>query len=111
MFPKDIRYQSKCLRDAAKGQPCMLQIDGICNHDDETTVLCHLPDESGTGVMGGKTDDLACTVLGCFECHQWLDRRAHQGVLTDALSRAMVIRVGQIRTIKHWREIGVLKVA
>lgn len=58
------------LRNSARGQPCALQIPGICSHDASTTVLCHLPSE----VKGGatKSDDFFA-VLGCSSCHIHLD--------------------------------------
>jgi hypothetical protein len=61
---------SSKLRASAKGQPCALAIPGICSHDPEQTVLCHLPSEvKGTG---NKSDDFFA-VLGCSQCHICVD--------------------------------------
>lgn len=61
---------SSKLRNSARGQPCTLAIPGICSHDPEQTVLCHLPSEvKGTG---NKSDDFF-SVLGCSSCHIHLD--------------------------------------
>ncbi|WP_210255108.1 nuclease domain-containing protein [Ochrobactrum sp. MC-1LL] len=46
------------LRKSAKGQPCSFQIPGICNHDADTTVLCHAPSE--VKGMGNKGHDFPC---------------------------------------------------
>lgn len=45
------------LRKAAKGRDCMVRLEGICNHNPETTVLAHIrmPGLSGMGI---KADDL-----------------------------------------------------
>ena len=65
--------KSKQLRDSARGQTCTFQIAGVCNDSPETTVLCHLPDE--TGGMGMKSDDATCTAFGCSSCHDVIDGR------------------------------------
>jgi len=64
--------KSKKLRDSARGEDCTLNIAGVCNYDSSTTVLAHLPDDSGTGKMGGKSDDI-CAVYACSDCHDILD--------------------------------------
>lgn len=63
---------SKKIRNAARGEECCFQIVGVCNHNPETTVLCHLPDESKG--MGLKADDLSAA-FGCHECHSAVDGR------------------------------------
>ena len=66
---------SKAIRAAARGQPCTLNIAGVCNYDPSTTVLCHLPDESHG--MNRKSDDLSAA-FGCSDCHDVIDgRRPH----------------------------------
>ena len=62
------------LRKSAKGQDCTMEIVGVCNHDLETTVLCHV-NYSGSGKMGGKEDDISA-VYACSSCHDILDGRA-----------------------------------
>ena len=61
---------SSKLRNSARGQPCALAIPGICSHDPEQTVLCHLPSEIKAGAT--KSDDFFA-VLGCSSCHIHLD--------------------------------------
>jgi len=34
--------RSNAIRMSAKGEECTFQIVGVCNHNPETTVLCHL---------------------------------------------------------------------
>ena len=63
------------IRKSAKGQECTLQFSGICNHDPETTVLCHSPFLSSGRGMGIKAPDTDA-VYGCSCCHNILDRRA-----------------------------------
>jgi hypothetical protein len=60
-------------RRAAKGQPCLLNVAGVCNYNAETTVLAHLRwlGNCGTGI---KPPD-ACAVRSCSACHDWLDGR------------------------------------
>ncbi|GKX50589.1 DUF1364 domain-containing protein [Budvicia aquatica] len=74
--PKQQAMRSSKLRNSAKGQLCTLQIPGICNHNPETVVLCHLPSENHG--MGYKSDDF-WAVYGCSSCHDVIDgRRAYQ---------------------------------
>lgn len=62
---------SEKLRQSARGQNCTFQIPGICNHNPETTVLCHCPSE--VKGMGNKSHDF-CGAFGCSECHVALDQ-------------------------------------
>lgn len=68
------------LRKSAKGQYCTLQIPGVCNHDPETTVLCHVSWRDGAG--GYKTSDLSA-LYACSTCHDALDGRGHSLSLAD----------------------------
>ena len=49
--------RSNAIRMSAKGEECTLNIVGVCNYNAETTVLCHLPDESKG--MSHKADDIS----------------------------------------------------
>lgn len=64
---------SKRLRDSARGQPCMFRIPYVCNHDPDTTVFCHVPDESKG--MGNKAHDFL-GAFGCSECHAAMDLKS-----------------------------------
>ena len=105
---KPIRSQK--LRDSAQGESCTFQIIGVCNSDPDTTVLCHLPDESHG--MSRKSDDLSCA-YGCSACHDAVDARdfkaytrlIHLGELDWHMRRAMV------RTLRRMIEKGLIKIA
>ncbi|WP_434359862.1 DUF1364 domain-containing protein [Parasalinivibrio latis] len=71
-IPKQTAFRSAQWREAAKGQPCSLQIPGVCNHDPETTVLAHLP--SPMHGMAYKSDDWFA-VDCCSACHDVIDGR------------------------------------
>lgn len=60
------------LRAAAKGKPCMIRLEGICNGNPETTVLCHFR-LVGVSGMGMKSPDLI-GAWGCSACHQVVDK-------------------------------------
>ncbi|ENY0908407.1 DUF1364 domain-containing protein [Serratia marcescens] len=102
---KSPAFRSKALRDSARGQCCTLQISGICNGNQETTVLCHLP--SSTHGMGYKSDDY-WAVFGCSSCHDVIDGRIpydwRSGELHEVLFYALH------RTISIWLECDLLKV-
>jgi len=65
--------KSKAIRDSAKGDACTINAVGICNYDPATTILAHLPDDSGTVKISGKSDDVGCAFYACSACHLWLD--------------------------------------
>ena len=97
------------LRKSAKMQQCTLQIPGVCNYDIETTVLAHLPDETGTGKMGGKSDDwIAC--FACSDCHDVIDGRVKDPHDKFHYDKEFFMRRAMIRTWRHWIEIGLVEV-
>ncbi|CUJ66681.1 nuclease domain-containing protein [Achromobacter xylosoxidans] len=69
---------------ACRGEPCFLQIPGVCRGERDTVVPCHANwSDYGKG-MGIKAPDIY-TVPGCARCHACLD----QGMtLTKAEKRA-----------------------
>lgn len=83
MFPKPKKLTSKKIRHSAKGESCTLRIPGVCNHNPETVVLCHI--NSSSKGMGNKSHDIHA-VYACSDCHDWLDHRiktAHSQVWRD----------------------------
>ncbi len=99
-----MRIMSKKLRDSARGEPCTLNIAGVCNYDSSTVVLCHLPDESHG--MGRKSDDIVAA-FGSHACHDANDGRA--GHLSPE-DREYYARRGMVRTWRRWIERGLVKV-
>lgn len=67
------KIESNHMRAAARDKPCALNIVGVCQSQNETTVLAHLPDESNG--MGTKSDDLSAC-FACDSCHAVIDGRA-----------------------------------
>ncbi|QHJ85811.1 MAG: hypothetical protein [Bacteriophage sp.] len=61
------------LRKLAKGRECQIRLDGICNHNPETTVLAHYR-MAGTCGTGIKPNDLQ-GAWACSCCHDEIDRR------------------------------------
>lgn len=86
------------LRNSAKGQTCTFRIPGICNHDPETTVLCHGPDPIRGKAM--KTEDY-WAAYGCSACHYALDH--HQ-----VEQREQYWLYGILETQKRMQESGLL---
>lgn len=88
------------LRESARGQPCCLQIPGVCNHNPETTVLTHI--QSEWKGMGNKSPDfVAC--FACYDCHNELDN--HRLSKEDELFYSLR---GMQRTWKIWIEMGLI---
>jgi hypothetical protein len=92
---------SQKLRDSAKGKDCTLRLEGICNFDPATTVLCHVPcNMRGTSLKG--PDVVAC--FGCSACHAVLDREPWKVDAWDVV-RAVA------ETWMYWLREGLIKVA
>jgi hypothetical protein len=107
MLQKSKPIRSQKLRDSARGEACTLDIPGICNGNPETTVLCHLPDESHG--MSRKSDDI-CTAYGCSACHDAIDNRSNSLSVTDA-EMMWYLRRAQNRTLRRMIEKGLIKIA
>lgn len=65
--------RSRDYLDGSRGQPCVFQIPGVCIGGTDTTVACHLHDE--TFGMAEKADDTS-TGDGCHACHDAMDGRS-----------------------------------
>lgn len=91
------RRENSALRDFAKGQPCMLQVPGHCNHNKATTVGCHSNwAEHGKGERR-KADD-HYMVWGCSGCHSWLDQLgASKEEKKSAFNAALVRQVAEYK--------------
>lgn len=90
------------LRDSARGQDCMFSIPGVCNHNAETTVLCHAPSEIKG--MASKGHDYHAA-FGCRACHEALDHHK-----LERWEELYFWYRGLMRTQNIWVEMGLLKV-
>ncbi len=94
---------------SARGEDCAFRIPNVCSYDSDKTILCHLPDDSGTGRMGGKSADW-CAAFGCYECHKLIDNQAEFLKTFTSEDYLFFIRRAMIRTWSKWIETGVIKV-
>ena len=99
---KTAPIRSKKLRESARMEDCTFQIPGVCNHDPETTVLCHLPDESHG--MGRKSDDI-CVAYGCSACHDFIDGRAKTVTDMEALKYEFRDWYNLRAMVRTWRRM------
>jgi hypothetical protein len=88
------------LRKQAKGRDCTVRLQGICNHNPETTVLAHIR-MAGLSGMGIKADDLL-GAWACSSCHDAIDRRSHTNLDRDYVRLAHL--EGMARTIAALRK-------
>lgn len=65
--------QSKLTR-AARGRECQVRIPGVCNGDNDTTVLAHYR-LAGTCGVGLKPIDMQAA-WACSSCHDAIDGRS-----------------------------------
>lgn len=103
---KETRIESKKIREAAKGEACTLEIYGVCRSRSDTTVLCHLPDESHG--MSRKSDDIS-SCFGCADCHDVIDgrRKWPDGEEKD---KQWYFRRAQTRTLRRLIELDVISI-
>ncbi len=71
------------LRQAARGMPCLVRLQGICNHNTETTVLAHYR-MAGLSGTGAKPPDLIGSWC-CSACHDAIDGRVKVDMTRDEL--------------------------
>jgi hypothetical protein len=90
------------LRKEARGRGCMVRLEGICNHNSETVVLCHYR-LSGVSGMSLKSDDVIGS-WACSACHDAIDRRSHTDLDRDYVKLAHL--EGMVRTIAQLRREG-----
>lgn len=88
--------RSRKYLDGSRGQPCTLQITGVCTGDVETTVAAHIRDETFGG--GQKADDISIADA-CFACHRVFDGHGH-APLTETEWLFYALR-GLQRTIRN----------
>jgi len=103
-------YRNKRILEFSKGQPCTLEIPGVCNHNPETTVFCHFNKSFAGKGMGQKADDCA-GVIACSSCHDVIDFRANMPngqLISLALLNTYLLR-GYYRTIRRLIDGSILK--
>lgn len=101
--------RSRYITDAAKGEPCTMNVAGICNYDPQTTVFAHFRflGDCGTGI---KPSDLQGG-FACFECHRWLDSPTPNERGDDYdLDRAWYAARSMARTFKRLSELSIIKI-
>lgn len=95
-------HVSQKLRDSAKGQECTMRIGNVCNHNSETTVLCHFPSiDKG---MANKSPDYWAG-FGCSDCHKYLDDNR-----LSAFDKQLIITNSLFQTWKVWIEMGLISI-
>lgn len=93
------------LRKAAKGRGCMVRIPGVCSHNSETVVLCHVR-LTGVSGMSLKSDDLLGS-WGCSNCHAEIDGQTNNSGFSRDELRLMHLE-GMVRTIAQLRKEGIV---
>jgi hypothetical protein len=67
---REIEYRSRAYLDGARGENCKLRFVGVCNHNPETVVACHVTDTNFG--LARKAHDFSI-IDGCANCHRYLD--------------------------------------
>ncbi len=101
------KIRATAIMQAAQGMPCSLRLPGICNHNNATTVMAHLP---GIGKsMGSKVSDLH-TAFACSACHTAIDTHSYENRgLTGAMVLDAMLR-GHAETQARLVGLGIIKV-
>jgi hypothetical protein len=59
---------------SAKDKPCSARIPGVCNHDNSTTVWCHINSMRWGAGRGYKSPNII-GLYACSACHDVIDGR------------------------------------
>ena len=103
MTQRRIVIRSRKYLDGSRGQPCTLQITGVCNGDWSTTVAAHVRDESFG--MAQKADDIS-VVDACAACHDCFDGRHYAPLSKEEWE--FYARRGLQRTLRNRVERGIV---
>lgn len=98
-LPKQEKLRNATLLGMARGEPCMLQVPGVCNRDSATSVQCH----SNLGMHGkGKgTKAHDCfSFSGCSACHFWLDQDKHPSYEEKQAATMLALE----RQVQRWMQ-------
>ena len=104
---KEPRLEIPGWTEMARGEPCQMQIEGVClwlkQRDTETTVWAHSNSSRHGRGMHRKSDDCYGS-LACGACHHWYDfgKDANRAVKEEAIVR------GFERSIRHLIVVGKL---
>ena len=101
-----MRSGDERLLDLAKHERCQIRVPGICSHDPEKTVPCHI---RMVGISGmGKRAPPILVAWGCYDCHEVCDGRR----MVDGISKQqaeLYLLQGMARTIYELNRRGHLK--
>ncbi len=94
---------------SARNEECQVRINGVCNHNPETTIFAHI----NGGGMGMKNNDLEGAYC-CSNCHDVLDGRAPIAGRGGAFKHTEALlglyhHEGAMRTRKILIEKGLIK--
>lgn len=97
-----MNWVSKELRQMARGQDCLIN-SPMCNHNAETTVLCHGRKGKGMALKACDSD----AVFGCSGCNHYTDQSGAQREEIDAYWESaklrMTVRLRQIvESVTGW---------
>lgn len=95
------------LRQLARGKPCQFEIPDVCNHNPETTVLCHSNSLAHGKGVGVKSHDVH-SAFGCSACHAWYDNATHKD--TPREEKQYAFRRARDRTWEYLARNGHLKI-
>jgi len=100
-----MNWRSPSLLKAARGQECMLRIDGICNDNPETVVAAH-SNQYIHGKGGALKAHDIFSAWACSDCHREID----QGKSLSYEEKNHLWQRGFERTLISLLEQGILKV-
>jgi hypothetical protein len=90
------------LRKLAQGQICRVRLPGICNFNQETTVLAHIKN----GWCGSLKPPDIVGVNACSACHDEMDRRTRK---MDVKEVDLAVFRGLCEQLAYYVEGGVIK--
>lgn len=97
------------LTESARGVPCQIRMVGICNHNPETSVLCHANGSAAGKGIGMKSPDIL-GAIGCSACHDVVDRRTPLPLGMTRVDVLLAFWQGHARTVCIWIETGLIEI-
>ena len=100
---KALKIRQNELTKSARGEDCLVRMPGICNFNNETTVLAHLGGQFKKGYKAMDIHGAYC----CSSCHDVIDGRTNSRVYT-ANEIALMHLEGVIRTQLRMVDLGLI---
>lgn len=96
------------ITEAARGEPCLVRIPGVCTHRPETSIWSHYRGQAGGKGIGIKSIDL-CGAICCTACDACYDQGLRRPPEFSKADVDLMWLQGHIRSLVRLHELGIIR--